>query len=145
MKLGARGRDLIKAREAFRLTAYRPTPEDVWTIGWGHTEGVTAGMEITAAQADSFFEGDVAGAVAAVNATGAALTQGQFDALVSLVFNVGVEAVAPRSTIGRALRMGDRFAAWRGFALWTKQGGHDLRGLAARRAEEMALFMADPF
>jgi lysozyme len=144
MDLGPRGIRLIKASEEYRSRAYRPTTDDVWTIGWGHTRGVVEGRTCTPAEAEEWLRQDTAGAAAAVNALGLALSQSMFDAVVSLVFNAGFAPIKAGSTIGDALRAGDHFAAWRGLSLWTKQAGHDLRGLARRRAAEMALFFEDP-
>lgn len=144
MTLGKRGEALIKSKETLRLTAYLPTPNDVPTIAYGHTQGVKLGMTCTKEQAETWFQEDVAGAVRTINFLGLTLSQSMFDALVSLVYNAGPTPLAITSTIGAALRKHDWFGAWRGFALWTKQGSTDLRGLAERRAQEMALFMEDP-
>jgi lysozyme len=143
VNLGRRGAALIKSREELRLTAYKPTPQDVWTIGWGSTKGVREGMFITAQEAEARFADDTAWAVATVNAIDAPLSQSMFDALVSLVFNTGAGSVSTGSTIGAALRARRYFDAWAGFALWRKQKGEDLRGLARRRAVEMALYFED--
>lgn len=144
MILGPRGEAIIKGKETLRLMAYKPTPKDVWTIGWGHTKSVIEGMKITQEQAQKFFLDDTAEAVAAVNAIGVPLSQSMFDATVSLVFNAGAGAVAWNKTIGTALRSRHYFEAWAGFALYRKQAGIDMRGLAIRRSLEMALFMEDP-
>lgn len=146
MTLGKRGSDLIKSKETLQLKAYLPTSNDVPTIGWGHTQGVKLGMTCTIDQAEQWFQKDVAGAVRVVNLVGLGLdlTQSMFDALVSLVYNTGPSSLTLTSTIGVALRKRDWFGAWRGFALWTKQAGEGLRGLAERRAQEMVLFMEDP-
>ena len=146
MTLGKRGADLIKSKETLRLEAYLPTPNDVPTIAYGRTQGVKLGMTCTEEQAEQWFQEDTAAAVRVVNlvALGLDLTQSMFDALVSLVYNTGPSSVTLTSTIGAALRKRDWFGAWRGFALWTKQAGKDMRGLATRRAQEMALFMEDP-
>lgn len=144
MNLGPRGAALIKGKEQLRLEAYLPTPNDVPTIGFGHTKGVRLGDKITVKQAEQFFDEDTAWAVAAVNKLGVPLSQSMFDALVSLVFNTGVGSITPASTIGKAIRERRYFDAWEAFAKWRKQAKKDLRGLAIRRAEEMQLFMADP-
>lgn len=150
MTLGKRGETLIKVIETGdgipRLKAYLPTPHDVPTIAFGHTQGVKLGDTCTEEQAEQWFREDVTGAVRIVNLVGLGLdfTQSMFDALVSLVYNSGPSPLTLTSTIGAALRKRDWFGAWRGFALWTKQGHTDLRGLAERRAQEMALFMEDP-
>lgn len=142
-KTGRRGLDLVKRYETLRLEAYLPTPNDVPTIGWGHTRGVQMGDTCTEAEADDWLREDLAEAERAVNGIGVPLTQGMFDALVSLVFNVGASSVDGRHVIGRELRRERYVAAWRGFALWINQAGKPLRGLARRRAEEMTLFVAD--
>lgn len=141
--LGPRGEALIKSYETLRLKAYMPTPNDKPTIGWGHTRNVKMGMTCTAQQAEQWFKEDVAEATTEVNKLTVALTQSMFDALVSLVYNVGPDAVDQANTIYRALMKKDYIAAWRGFSLWTKQAGKDLLGLARRRAKEMDLFLQD--
>jgi lysozyme len=143
MKLGERGELLIKEYEHLALKAYLPTSHDRWTIGWGHTRGVKSGMSCTVEQADIWFAEDVEIAVSDVNKEGMALTQSMFDALVSLVYNVGPMPVTNRSVIGRALAVGNYFVAWQYFALWRKQGNKNLLGLARRRAREMVLFLED--
>lgn len=152
--LGPRGARLIKDFEVGpgngpRLEAYLPTPADRPTIGWGRAHDVKLGDTCTEEQADAWFLEDVALAVTVVNrravAGGWRLSQSMFDALVSLVYNVGAAAIAPRSTIDKALFDRDFYGAWRGFSLWIKQAHSPLRGLARRRAQEMALFCEDPF
>lgn len=143
LQLGTRGDTLIKGYETLRLTSYKPTPNDVWTLGWGHTRGVVEGMTCTREQAQKWFDNDTSIAVSAVNAIAVPITQGMFDALVSLVFNAGLGAVISSSTVGSALRRLDYYAAWAGFALWRKQTGKDLLGLARRRSREMVLFLED--
>ncbi len=141
MNLGWRGSALIKSFEVLNLTSYEDST-GTWTIGWGHTRGVRPGMTITERTAEELFAEDAEHAQSAVLALGIPLLQSQFDALVSLVFNVGPGAISGRSTIGRALRAGDRLAAWRGFTLWIATRGAEF-GLARRRTAEMALFLAD--
>lgn len=144
-KLGRRGEALIKGIETLRLEAYLPTTDDVPTIGWGSTHGVKLGMKITVEEAQARFVTDTADAVRDVIALTCPLSESMADALISLVYNAGPGTISPTSTIGAALRKRDYFAAWAGFALWRKQAGKDLRGLARRRGLEMALFMEDPF
>lgn len=137
---------LIKKWEELRLVAYLPTPHDKWTIGWGHTKGVKQGDEISREQAQMLFDSDVKWAVAAVNRdVNVRLTQTQFDALVSLVFNIG-EANFKRSTLLKKLNRGDYEGAALEFPKWNKQRQNGklvvLRGLVRRRAEEMEYFMS---
>lgn len=143
MKLGDRGIKLIKSFEEYRSRAYLPTPDDVPTIGWGHTRGVKMGDVCTVEQAEKWFMEDAASSVKAVNSLSVKLTQSMFDALVSLIFNVGAGAVSSSSTIGKALVVVDYFSACAGFFLWRKQNKKDLLGLARRRAQEMVLFFED--
>lgn len=151
LNLGPRGEALIKSFEQLRLTAYLPTPNDVWTIGYGHTgTDIWPNRVITIEEAERLFDQDTRSAVQSVNSLPCKLTQSMFDALVSLVFNVGPGAIKRDSTIGRALYVAGSglssvhyFNAWAGFALWRKQAGKDLLGLARRRAEEMSLFWED--
>lgn len=132
---------LIKKWEQLRLTAYKPTPNDVWTIGWGHTLGVTEGMVIDQNQAEQFFQQDVSEAENAVNQyVKVGLTQHQFDALVSFTFNEGVGAFRS-STLLRKLNAGDYQGAANEFPRWNKQGSKTLQGLVNRRADEMAYFL----
>ena len=89
MKTGDRGLELIKRYETLRLEAYMPTADDVPTIGYGHTRGVRMSDTCTEEQAEAWLREDLADAERAVNAIDVDLTQGMFDALVSLAFNVG--------------------------------------------------------
>lgn len=141
MNLGPRGESLIKSYEQLRLTSY-DDGTGTWTIGWGHTKDVHPGTTITAETAEHYFSDDVLGVEGAINSLRIPLTQSQFDALASLIFNVGPDAISGRSTIGRALRAGDWRAAWKGFALWSATPGMEL-GQARRRTSEMMLFLED--
>lgn len=160
MKLGARGRELIKSFETYRSRAYLPTPDDVPTIGWGHTRNVKMGDTCTPEQAEKWLAEDVHLSVSVVNNLSVKLTQSMFDALVSLIFNVGPSALKPvknpplktsdmGSTIWNALTgwgndgIPDYYAACAGFFLWRKQKKKDLLGLARRRTKEMSLFLED--
>lgn len=145
MRISERGLKIIKAHEGLRLTAYLPTKNDVWTIGWGHTKGVVKGMTITKAQAEAFLKEDITWAEAAVrNLTKVSLSQNKFDALVSIVFNIG-ETQFKNSTLLRKLNQGDYKGAGDQFLVWTKQTQADgtkkvLPGLVKRREEERTLF-----
>lgn len=143
MRLGDRGKALIHKFEACRLVAYKPTSNDVWTIGWGHTKGVGPGLTCIKAQADAWFDEDVLFAEEAVSSLDVPLTQSMYDALVSLVYNCGPSPIQPGKTIGNALRKSDYDAAAEGFHLWVKQAGITLSGLARRRNDEVSLFWED--
>lgn len=87
------GLKLIESFEGLRLTAYQDSV-GVWTIGYGHTQGVAQGQTITQQQAEAFLQQDLAVAEAAVNGRGLALTDNQFAALVSFTFNLSAGNLA---------------------------------------------------
>ena len=91
MELSQEIKNMIKVWEGCKLTAYR-CPAGVLTIGYGHTgPDVTPGKRITQAEADALFERDIkrfADTVEPVFA-GVRLLERQFDALVSLSYNIG--------------------------------------------------------
>jgi lysozyme len=147
MTLSPLGLDLIKRFEGLRLDAYL-CPAGVWTIGYGHTDGVQPGMRITAAGAEEFLASDVAtvetGLAAVVRVP---LTQGQWDALVSLSFNLaggpaGLPRVCPR--LVACLRSGDyRGAAAEFLDVDRDTAGQVLPGLARRRLAESRMFLGE--
>lgn len=132
----------IKKSEALRLKAYLPTPNDVWTIGWGHTGTARKGMVITEEEAEHLLRGDVGWVQRALaNNVKVPLTQPQYDALGSFIFNVGAGAFA-RSTLLRLLNKGLYLDAADQLPRWNKQKGKVLRGLTRRREEERELFLS---
>lgn len=68
------------------------------------------------------------------------LTQNQFDALVSLAYNIGPHAFEA-STLLKKLNVGDYYAAAEQFLRWDKSKGQILKGLVKRRAAEKKLFL----
>ena len=140
MKLGPQGISLIKSFEGLRLEAYLPTPDDVPTIGYGHTRAVAMGDTCTPEQAEAWLLEDVAWAEDCVGrAITAQLTQPEFDACVSLCFNIGCKAFSG-STLAKLLNAGDYDEASKQFVRWNKQAGKELAGLTRRRAAEAELF-----
>jgi lysozyme len=112
-----------------------------WTIGVGHTgPEVKYGLVWTQDQADAQLFADVAGAVSAVNRlVKVTLTQGEFDALVDFVFNLGAGAFAG-STMLRLLNTNDHKGAANEFQKWDMAGGEHVAGLLRRRIAEAAEF-----
>lgn len=141
MNLGPRGEALIKGFEKLMLVAY-PDEKGIWTIGWGHTSGVTQGLICTLDQAEIWFLGDTAMAVAGVNSTLTRhVTQNQFDALASFTFNVGIGNEA-HSTLIRVVDAGDEAAAADEFLKWDHVGKKVSAGLDVRRHAERALYLS---
>lgn len=142
MKLGPKGEALIKSYEKLRLVAYQDLG-GVWTIGWGHTgPGVEEGATCTAEQAQVWFWSDTSHAVNATNrAVDIALSQNQFDAIVSFTYNVGVGA-EEHSTLIRLVNAKNLAGAADEFPKWNKVNGVISDGLIARRKAERALFVS---
>jgi lysozyme len=138
--LSNEGLEAIARFEGLRLSAYRDAG-GVPTIGYGHTGGVRMGQIITRARALALLRQDAQTAVEGVRqAVHRDISQGQFDALVSFAFNVGVGAMRG-STLIRKLNAGDRTGAAAEFLKWVKAGGRVLPGLVARRKIEQSMFL----
>ena len=141
MNLSMRGLALIKAHEGLRTRAYL-CPAGKWTIGHGSTgPRVRAGLVITPAEAEAMLREDLRRFEAAVRAHALPASQNQYDALVSLAFNIGVGAFA-RSTLLRLHRAGEHEGAADQFLRWDRAGGKVLAGLVRRRAAERALYLS---
>lgn len=154
MKISPAGLRLIKSFEGCRLQAY-PDPKTgntPWTIGWGATGAdVVPGTVWTQAQADARLVADLEEFENIVRANVTVdLTQGQFDALVSIVYNVGpggklkdgiirLKNGQPSSLL-RFLNEWDYQAAGEQFLRWVSPGSPVEAGLRRRRQAELALF-----
>ncbi len=141
MKTSSTGRAFIRDAEGEKLTEYRCSA-GVPTIGVGHTgPDVKMGMTITKAQSDALLVADLARFEKAVAASvKVPLTQNQFDALVSLAFNIGSSAFA-KSALVRVLNGGHYDQVGAQLARWNRVDGKPNKGLTARRAREAALFV----
>ena len=145
--INAAAEKLIKDFEGLRLKAYK-CPAGVWTIGWGHTgPDVHRGLEITETRADELFRQDVAGKCQIVrDAVQTPLTDNQFSAVVSFVFNNGAAAFRS-STLRKKLNAADYAGAADEFLKWVycanpKTGVKERNaGLIRRRAAERELFL----
>lgn len=137
MKTSANGLDKLKKREGVRQKAYLDT-KGIPTIGVGHTgPEVYIGLVWTMQQVDDAFADDIEWAEDAVNGyVNVALTQNQFDALVSFVFNIG-ETAFRRSTLLRILNTGDYVEAANCFDMW-----HKPKEIISRRDSEKAQFLS---
>ncbi|NLU14780.1 MAG: lysozyme [Serratia liquefaciens] len=144
MKTSVKGREFIKGFEQLRLKAY-PDPGTggkPWTIGWGNTKGVKQGDRITQDQAEQFFSDDLAVYELTVNsAIKRPMTQNQFDAMVSLAFNIGGSAFAG-STLVKKFNTGDAKGAADEFPKWKNSGGKVMPGLVKRRTAEREVFLS---
>lgn len=127
--------------EGLRTRAYK-CPGGVWTIGYGHTEGVRAGQRCTRLQAEAWLREDLAMAANEVGNLGLELTQGQAEALVDFVFNLGIGALEG-STLLKKIRAGAGTAEIQSeFRRWVYAGGEVQKGLVKRREWEAACWAA---
>lgn len=140
MQTSEAGMELIKQFEGVRLRAY-DDGVGVWTIGVGHTKGVESGDTATMEQVDEWLREDLHDAESAVtSAVDVSVEQHQFDALVSLAFNIGGGAFSS-STLVKKLNAGDYYGAADQFLRWNMAGGRPMAGLTKRRVAERKLFI----
>ena len=139
MNIGQKGIDLIKHFEGCELNAYK-CPAGVWTIGYGHIKGVSEGMSITQEQAEQMLLDELKEYENYINELVVVdLSQNQFDALVSWVYNLG-PANLKSSTLLKVLNSGDYAGVPDQIERWNKAGGKVLEGLIRRRLAESSLF-----
>lgn len=139
-----RGVAFIGAFEGFRSAPYRDAV-GVWTIGYGHTAGVSEksrpltrqqAADLLSRELDEVYEPAVRALPSFLS-----LKQSEFDALVSLAYNLGTGILGKTHTIGAALAKGDRAAAGEAFLLYDQAGGKRLAGLTRRRRAERLMFL----
>lgn len=149
---------MIKHHEGVKATAYR-CPARLWTVGVGHVIDpnharvpfadrlsleLPAGWNRTLSQdeIDDILRKDLTRFEAGVKRLcPGELTQGQFDALVSFAFNVGLGSLQ-KSSLRMKHNRGDFEGAAEEFLKWSKAGGKVLKGLLKRRQDERALYLS---
>ena len=163
LRISKRGLNFIKGWESFVPHVYDDKlapikskyrewdgrkPKGVLTIGYGHTNAakhplkIEKGLRITEAQARDILDVDLDECEEAVNRmVKVGLTQGQFDALTSLTFNMGTTNLR-KSSLLRKLNAGDYSGARQAFDLYVNSGGEFMQGLQNRRDGEQALWDA---
>jgi len=159
MKVSDAAKAMIAHHEGVRMRPYR-CPALLWTVGVGHViDPAHAAVkyeerknlpipdgwdrQLSMGEVDAILAQDLARfergvarlCPAAVN------HQGQFDALVSFAFNVGLGNLQ-RSSIRMRYNRGDVEGAADAFLMWTKAAGKVLPGLVKRRQDERAMFLA---
>lgn len=139
MKTGPAGLQLLESFEKCSLVAYLDAVR-IPTIGWGHTKGVQMGDTCTQDQANAWLMADLTEAENSINGkVTTPLAQNQFDALASLVYNIGVEDFIT-STLLKYLNQNKMQMAASEFLRWNKARGVVLMGLVRRRKAERDLF-----
>ena len=130
---------LIKKFEGCELEAYQCSA-GVWTIGYGHTKDIVEGMTISKEQAEEMLVDELHEYENYINKyVTVALSQNQFDALVSWVYNLG-PANLKASTLLKVLNQGKYEDVPAQIKRWNKAGGKVLEGLIRRREAEACLF-----
>ena len=158
MKVSAKAIAMIKHHEGVRQKAYR-CPAKLWTIGVGHVLYPEQGklkledrMSVplrpeddrvfSMEEVDGILRSDLARFErGVVQYCPVPLTQGNFDALVSFAFNVGL-GILQRSTLRQKLLRGDKAGAAEELLKYCMAGGKILKGLQNRRIDERAVFLS---
>lgn len=145
-RINSEGFKLVTTFEGCELEAY-DDQAGVWTIGYGHTQGVSPGMTITQAEANDWLRDDLEKFESyVIDAVSVKLTDDQFSALVCFCFNVGPgEEGFGGSTLLRLLNAGDYQGAANQFVRWNKVDGKTWLGLTRRRLAERSLFLSAPW
>lgn len=148
MKTDQAGIDFIKRFEGFRSEAYQDGA-GVWTIGFGHTDGVGPNWAaISEKEAEVLLREDLrAGETAIQKYVTVPLNQNEFNALSSFAFNEGIGRILS-STLMKLLNRGDRKGAAGEFGRWVYLRDPKTNqevvsdGLMKRRAAESILFLS---
>ncbi len=143
MKTSQAGIDLIKSFEGLVLKA-APCPAGIPTVGYGHTgPEVYNGLRITAEFSEDLLRQDLGRFERGVERliAGVPTTQAQFDAFVSLAFNIGLGGFQ-RSSVLRHHRAGNKNMAAASFLMWVKAAGRTLPGLVRRRNAERRMYLS---
>ena len=140
MNISQAGIDLIKSFEGCELAAYQDQV-GVWTVGYGSTgKDVCSGLTITQDDAEGRLRDHLAGVETAINGmVRVPITQGEFDALCSFCYNLGVNALR-NSTLLVKLNDSDYDGAALQFLRWNRAGGVPVAGLTRRREAEKKRF-----
>lgn len=142
MKASVDAYELIKQFEGLRLEAYL-CPAGIWTIGYGHTSGVSPNSFITIQEADEYLHRDVAAIEMQLNKLNLSLRQCQWDAIVSFVFNVGIGNFKASTLLAKIRINPDDNSIIDEFLRWVYANGKVMRGLQRRRLTEMKLYFSD--
>lgn len=144
MRTSSAGLDLIRSFEGFRETSIR-LPDGRWTVGYGHVRTAREGVRISEEDALELLTHDLKAIEDGLGSLlYAPVNQNQFDALVSLAFNISLGQFRD-SDVLQAVNAGDEIAAAAGFDGWRKARVNGrliiVDALVRRRAAEKALFL----
>jgi len=144
MTVSDAGKQFIQNQEGYRNTPYQDVAGN-WTVGIGHKiqagDGIALNQALDDSTIQSLFAGDLNDASNVVQQyVNVPLTQGQFDALVDFVFNLGRARLAG-STLLRLLNAGNYSGAAAEFNKWVYAGNNKVAALISRRAGETQMFV----
>ncbi|WP_095159242.1 lysozyme [Pseudomonas sp. Irchel 3E13] len=140
MRLSSTGLDLLKRRTGLTLDA-RQDPAGLWFIGYGHYGDVHAGMTITQAEAEAKLEHEIGRyETQLAGMLQVPVSQGQWDALLLLVFDYGLMRIRS-SILIRLVNSGDVERAADEFLKWIQIRGRPDMQMARRRAVEREMFL----
>jgi len=146
MQISDKGIALIKHHEGVRLKPYQDCVK-LWTIGVGHLIGDGKSLPpewnkvFTMEEVDGILRKDLARFEQGVSKfCPVQLTQGEFDALISFSFNLGL-GVLQRSTLRQKILRNDKKGAAEEFTKYVRAGGKIIKGLVTRRNDEKQLFL----
>ena len=142
MKASVDAYEPIKQFEGLRLKAYL-CPAGIWTIGYGHTSGVSPNSFITIQEADEYLHRDVATIEMQLNKLNLILRQCTWDAIVSFVFNVGIGNFRSSTLLAKIRTNPDDNSIMDEFLRWVYANGKVMKGLQKRRLAEMKLYFSD--
>lgn len=141
MKTSKKGIEFIKSFEKFMPSTYL-CQSNILTIGWGHTKNVRINQTCTQAEAEEWLQEDIAEVEAEINRIEQPLTQNQYDALVSLCFNIGVTAFR-HSTLRKKLELNPNDATIKQeFGRWIYSKKKVSKGLQRRRLQEVNIYFS---
>jgi lysozyme len=158
MNVSPKAIKMISHHEGVRQNPYR-CPAKLWTVGVGHvmfpeqgklkidqrdafTPPAEAMRKYSMEEVDAILRADLARfEKGVVTYCPVPLTQGQFDALVSFSFNVGLGTLQ-RSTLRQKVNRGDMAGAAEELLKYCMAGGKILKGLQNRRIDERAMFLS---
>lgn len=140
-----KAKDFIKRWEGLSLTAYY-CPAGYLTIGWGHLVKKNEPLTIDKDTAEAYLDNDVAVRVRQIRKLilpeiQANLTNGQWIALISFVFNFGSGAFQASTLRQKLNRDENKEDIGNEFLRWVYSKGKYVKGLYLRRLEERRLFV----
>jgi lysozyme len=143
MNISENGINLIKKWEGFKSKAYQDSV-GIWTVGYGSTgANIGPNSKITESEAIDMLKIHIQGVETAIRSrVKVTITQNQFDALCSFLYNIGTGKFNENScTLLRLLNQGNYRGAAEEFPKWNRAGGKILQGLTNRRLDERELFL----